>query len=147
MEGFTSESRELELEETAADELKSGEDHSQVKEEVIKEESEPSPASKSDTKADGEKAPPSESSCELNNSCDSVSLEQPLSAGDAGPLHIVEREDSPVTLDTKPNGLENGGVSGFNSDTKDPNIPHKVCHFISTHPRYFLCILCHDSAV
>lgn len=126
----------------AAAELNSGEDHSMVEEEkVIKEESELNPAAESDNKGDGEKAPPSESSCELNHSCDSVSLELQLSAADTGPLHIEEGEDSPATLDTcKPNGMENGGVSGINSDTKDLNIPHKVCHFISTHPRYFLCI-------
>lgn len=158
MESATSESRDLDAgsthssavqEETAAGmaaaELKSGEGHSQVEEEkVIKKESEPNPAAESDNKGDGEKAPPSESSYELNNSCDSVSLELQLSAADTGPLHIEEREDSPATLDTpKPNGLENGVVSGFNSDTKDLNISHKVSHFISMHPSYFLCIYSH----
>lgn len=107
----------------AGDELKSGED--QVEEEKAVREEEP-PA-ESDNK--GEKAPSSESSSELNNSCDSESLELQLSAADDIPLHIEEREDSPVHLDTpKPNGLENGEVSGLNSDTKDLSTPHKVCH-------------------
>ncbi|XP_040915745.1 bridging integrator 2a [Toxotes jaculatrix] len=104
-------------------ELKSGEDGYQVEEEkdVKEEESEPKPPAESE-KGDGEKAPASESSSELNNSCDSESLELQLSAADNGPLHIEEREDSPVTLDTpKSNGLENG----FKSDSKDPGIPHK----------------------
>lgn len=118
------------------------EENSEVGEEkVIKEEPEPKPAAESDNKGDGEKAPPSESSCELNNSCDSESLELQLSAADNGPLHIEETEDSPVTAAApKPNGLENGDVSGFNSDTKDMNIPHKVCHLISTQLRPLLCI-------
>uniref|UniRef100_A0A3Q1KGD2 BAR domain-containing protein n=1 Tax=Anabas testudineus TaxID=64144 RepID=A0A3Q1KGD2_ANATE len=115
---------------TAAAELKSGEGNGQVEEEKFtKEEPEPKPAAESESKGDGEKAPPSESSYELNNSCDSVSLELQLSAADNGVLHIEEREDSPVTLDTpKPNGLENTAVSGVNSDTNDINISHKVCH-------------------
>lgn len=94
-------------------------------EKAVKEE-EPEPPAESDNK--GEKAPPSESSSELNNSCDSESLELQLSAADDIPLHIEEREDSPVHLDApKPNGLENG----LNSDTKDLSTPHKVCHEIS----------------
>ncbi|XP_044068606.1 bridging integrator 2a [Siniperca chuatsi] len=113
---------------TAGNELKSGEDSNQVEEEkaMKEEESESKRPVESDNKGAGEKAPPSESSSELNNSCDSESLELQLSAADDGPLHIEESEDSPVDLHTpKPNGLENGEVSGFNSDTKDPSIPHK----------------------
>ncbi|KAI3357728.1 hypothetical protein L3Q82_016130 [Scortum barcoo] len=107
-----------------------GGDGSQVEEEKAKkeEESEPKKPEESHNKADGEKVPPSESSSELNNSYDSESLELQLSAADPSPLHIDEREDSPVHLDRpKPNGLENGEVSGFNSDTKDLSIPHEVC--------------------
>ncbi|CAB1414847.1 unnamed protein product [Pleuronectes platessa] len=53
-------------------------------------------------------------------------LKEMLSAADTGPLHIEEREDSPVTLSTlKSNGLENREVSGLNSDTKDLGSPHK----------------------
>ncbi|GAA6216632.1 bridging integrator 2 [Lates japonicus] len=102
--------------------LKTGEDSSEVEEEkgVKEEESEPKPPAESDSKGDGEKGPGSESSSELNNSCDSESLDLQLSAADNSPLHIEEREDSPVTVSSpKSNGLKNGEVSGFNSDTKD----------------------------
>ncbi len=119
------------------DDAAAGEDSSQGEEEKGRkeEESEPKPPAESDNKADGEKVPPSESSSELNNSRDSESLDVKPSAVDYGPLHIEEREDSPVHLNApKPNGLENGEVSGFNSDTKDPSIPHKVC-LISTQLR------------
>ncbi|GLD50325.1 bridging integrator 2 [Lates japonicus] len=73
--------------------LKTGEDSSEVEEEkgVKEEESEPKPPAESDSKGD-----------------------------DNSPLHIEEREDSPVTVSSpKSNGLKNGEVSGFNSDTKD----------------------------
>lgn len=115
----TSEPRDPSSREAAA-ELKAGEDDGEVEGEKL-EEPEPKP--------DGDKAPPSESSCELNNSCDSESLELQLAAADGGPLHIQENEDLAAP---KSNGLENGDVSGFNSDDKDLNIPHKVCHLIST---------------
>lgn len=94
------------------------------------EESEPKPPAESENKGDGEKAPPSESSSELNNSCDSESLDIQLAAAADGPLHIEEREDSPVAFNPpKPNGLENGEVS------KDLSVPHKVCRLISTQLR------------
>ncbi|XP_075947664.1 bridging integrator 2a [Anarhichas minor] len=112
----------------AGNEHKSGEDGNDVEEEkgTKEEESEAKPPAESDNKGDGRKAPPSESSCELNNSGDSESLELQLSAADDGPLHIEEREDSPVELNTlKPNGVENGEVSGLHSDTEDPSLPHK----------------------
>ncbi|KAF3697247.1 Bridging integrator 2 [Channa argus] len=111
----------------AATEPKSGEDNNQAeKEKVIKGESEPKPAAQSDNKEDGLKAPPSESSHELSNSCDSGSLELQLYAADNGPLHIEETEDSPGFLNIpKTNGLDNGGVSGLNSETKDMNIACK----------------------
>ena len=118
-----------------AKEQKSGEDSNQEEKEKGETEvtSELEPPAESDVKGDGEEAPASDSSSELNNSCDSESLELQLSAADNGPLHIEEREDSPVTLSTlKSNGLENRDVSGLNSDTKDPGSPHKVCHLIST---------------
>ncbi|XP_035513069.1 bridging integrator 2a [Morone saxatilis] len=104
---------------TARNEL--GEDGNQVEEEDKKEEeSEPKPPAESENKGDGEKAPPSESSSELNNSCDSESLDIQLAAAADGPLHIEEREDSPVAFNPpKPNGLENGEVS------KDLSVPHK----------------------
>ncbi|XP_033485329.1 bridging integrator 2a [Epinephelus lanceolatus] len=107
----------------ARNELNSGEGSNQVEEEKGRKEekSEPKPPAESENKGDGEKAPPSDSSSELNNSCDSVSLEIQLSAADDGPLHIEEDD-----LDTpKPNGLENGEVSGLKSDTKDLSIPYK----------------------
>nr|XP_019960246.1 PREDICTED: bridging integrator 2 [Paralichthys olivaceus] len=109
-------------------EQKSGEDSSRVQEEKGEKEtvSELEPPAESDGKGDGEEAPASDSSSELNNSCDSESLELQLSAADNGPLHIEEREDSPVNLNTlKSNGLENGDVSGLDSDTKDLSFPPK----------------------
>ncbi|KAE8292868.1 Bridging integrator 2 [Larimichthys crocea] len=104
---------------TAGNEL--GEDSSQVEEEkkgLKEEESEPKPAAESDNKGDGEKAPPSESSSELNNSCDSESIDEQLSAADNGPLHIEEGEDNPADFSA---GLENGKVS----EVKELSIPHK----------------------
>lgn len=102
-------------------------DSNQAEEEKKEEEAEP-PA-ESDNKADEEVAP-SESSCEMNNSCDSESLELQLSAvTDNGPLHIDESDDSPEEPNIpKENGPENGNVSGFN----DLSIPHKVCDLIRT---------------
>lgn len=102
-------------------------DSNQAEEEKKEEEAEP-PA-ESDNKAD-EEAAPSESSCELNNSCDSESLELQLSAvTDNGLLHIDESDDSPEEPNSpKENGPENGKVSGF----KDLSIPNKVCDLIRT---------------
>lgn len=131
----------------------SREDSNQVEEEkgMKEEESGPKPPAESDHKGDGEKAP-SESSSELNNSCDSESLELQLSAADNGPLHIEETEDTAADLETpKPNGLENGEVSEF----KDPSVAHKVCHLISTQLRdgdadllcVFTIVFSHDSPV
>ncbi|XP_058498587.1 bridging integrator 2a [Solea solea] len=78
------------------------------------------PPTECDGKGNGRKAPASDSSSELNNSYESESLDLQLSPADNGPLHIEEREDSPVILNSpKSNGLENGEVSGFNTDTKD----------------------------
>lgn len=109
---------------TSGNKSKTGGGSSQAEEEKGLSEEEPKPPAESDNKEDGKKAPASESSSELNNSYDSESLDLQLSAADNSPLHIEERDDSPVTLDApKPNGLENGGVSGFNSDTKD--VSHK----------------------
>ncbi|XP_041860173.1 bridging integrator 2a [Melanotaenia boesemani] len=103
---------------TTKNELNPGGDSSQAEEEKgLKE---------SDNKGDGEKAPPSESSSELNNSFESESLDLQLSAVDSSVLHIEEEDDCHETLDTpKANGLENGNVSGLNSDSKDLSIPHK----------------------
>lgn len=109
-------------------EVKSGEDINIVEEEnVVKEEmSESEPPAGSVDKGNGRKGPASDSSSELNNSYESESLDLQLSAADNGPLHIEEREDSPVILDnSKSNSLENGDVSGFNTDTKDLSVPHK----------------------
>ncbi|XP_013871704.1 bridging integrator 2a [Austrofundulus limnaeus] len=99
---------------TSGNELKSEEDSSRAEGETgLKETKE--------EEKDGEKAPPSESSSELNGSCDSVSLELQLSAAHSGPLHI-EEDDSTVTPDpAKPNGL----VSGLNPDPKDLSTPQK----------------------
>ncbi|XP_034733652.1 bridging integrator 2a [Etheostoma cragini] len=111
----------------AENQLKSGEDSSQVEEEKGLDEEEPTPPAGSDNKGDGEKAPKSDSSSELNNSCDSLSLELQLSAAVDGPLHIEEREEDTLLVRNapKPNGLENGDVSGLTSDPKDLSLPHK----------------------
>uniref|UniRef100_A0A3B3XS54 BAR domain-containing protein n=1 Tax=Poecilia mexicana TaxID=48701 RepID=A0A3B3XS54_9TELE len=82
-------------------------------------------------KKDGEKAPPSESSSELNNSCESESLELQLSAAQSETLHIEEEEEeeeeTSATLDSqKANGLKNGDVGALNSDTSNLRIPQKV---------------------
>lgn len=115
---ITSSSAEEEAGGAAANQ--SGGDSSQVEEEKGAKEEESEPPAESDNNGDGEKAP-SESSCELNISCDSVSLDLQLSAAD-GPLHIEEGDDSPADLNTsKPNGLENGEVSGM----KELSISHK----------------------
>ncbi|XP_029362764.1 bridging integrator 2a isoform X2 [Echeneis naucrates] len=122
------ESRHSEINSSPAqEELKSGEDSSQVEEEkAVKDKEEPDlkPPAGSDENGDDVNILRSDSSSELNNSCDSESLELKLSALDNSPLHIEEREDSPVTFDTpKANRLENGELSGFSS--KDLSIPHK----------------------
>uniref|UniRef100_A0A3Q3XHP7 BAR domain-containing protein n=1 Tax=Mola mola TaxID=94237 RepID=A0A3Q3XHP7_MOLML len=91
------------------------------------EEEECQPPAEPDNKGDGEKAPASESSSELNNSCDSESLELQLSAVDDIPLHIDESDNNPSELDgPKGNGLENGEVSGL----RDLSISRKVCVLI-----------------
>ncbi|KAM4563198.1 bridging integrator 2a [Odontesthes bonariensis] len=100
----------------SGEELKSGEESNPAEKEKGSKEH--------NNKGDDEKASPSESSSELNDSFESESLE--LSAVGNDTLHIEEEDDGPANLDTaKANGLENGGVSGFNSDTKDLNIPQK----------------------
>lgn len=111
----------------------SGEDGNRVEEEKGVKEGGSEPPAKPHNQRHGEKATPSESSSELNNSRDSVSLELQLSAADDGPLYIEEDDDDDddnrVDLNNpKHNGLENGEVSGF----KDLSIPHKVCHSIGT---------------
>ncbi|XP_068608480.1 bridging integrator 2a [Brachionichthys hirsutus] len=112
----------------------SGEDGNKVEEEKVINEEEPEakpPAGSDDKgdnqgadqgadKGDGENPAPSDSSSELNNSCDSESLELQLSAADGVQLHIEESEDSmDEVTPPKPNGLENGGVSGA-SDLSGP---------------------------
>ncbi|XP_015236573.1 PREDICTED: bridging integrator 2-like [Cyprinodon variegatus] len=103
---------------TSGTEEKSEKGSSQVEEEKSSKEIE--------DKKDEEKVPPSESSSELNNSCESVSLDLQLSAAQSGTLHVEEEEDNPATLDSqKANGLENGDVGGLNSDPSDLSSPHK----------------------
>ncbi|XP_060913881.1 bridging integrator 2a [Labrus mixtus] len=121
----SSPSQEDSAEGAAGSKPRSGEESGQVEEKDEKEE-ESEPPGESDNQGDGAKAPPSDSSSELNNSCDSESLDMQLSAAGVGALHIEEREDSPVHLESlKANGLENGEVSGFDSDIKDLSGPHK----------------------
>ncbi|XP_030589672.1 bridging integrator 2a [Archocentrus centrarchus] len=106
--------------------LKSGDNSNQAEDEKGLKEEESKPPAESENKGDGKKDLPSASSSELNNSCESDSLELQLSAADNGPLHIEEADDSPVTLHSpKLNGLENGDTSGLNSEAKDPSTPHK----------------------
>ncbi len=146
-EGSThSEIHSVSAEEEAAAETAgnvAGEDSQQVEGEKAtkKEESKSQPPAESDNKEADEKAAPSESSSELNNSYESESLELQLCAAGNSTLHIEETEDSSVDLNTsKPNGLENGEVSGPN----DVSSPHKVCHLMSTQLRNgdadFLCV-------
>ncbi|KAM4736937.1 bridging integrator 2a [Anableps anableps] len=116
-ENQSSEAQEEAVAGTSGKEQKSGEGSSQVEGEKTSKEVE--------DKKDGEKAPPSESSSELNNSCESESLQ--LSAAHSGTLHIEEEEDdTPATLDSqKANGLKNGDIGGLNADTNDLCIPRK----------------------
>uniref|UniRef100_A0A672FCZ7 Bridging integrator 2a n=1 Tax=Salarias fasciatus TaxID=181472 RepID=A0A672FCZ7_SALFA len=114
--------------ETSGD--KPEEDSSQTeKDEALKE-----PPAEPGSQEGSKKAPPSDSSSELNNSCDSESLN--LSGADNGPLHIEEEEedgDDPESPDlTKPSRQGNGDVSVLSSDDKDSSPPHKVCHLILT---------------
>lgn len=117
---------------SAEEETPSKGDSNQVEEEKETREEESEDPAESDKKVNSEKAPASDSSSELDNSCDSESLDLQLSAVDVGPLHIEEEDDSESDLN-KPqqNGLENGEVSGM----KDLRIPHKVRHLISTQLR------------
>ncbi|XP_017274733.1 bridging integrator 2a [Kryptolebias marmoratus] len=71
------------------------------------------------SKKDGGRAPPSESSSELNVSCDSESLDLQLSAAHSGPLHI--EEDDPA----KPSALENGVVDGSVPEPRELSTPRK----------------------
>ncbi|XP_029973651.1 bridging integrator 2a [Salarias fasciatus] len=107
--------------ETSGD--KPEEDSSQTeKDEALKE-----PPAEPGSQEGSKKAPPSDSSSELNNSCDSESLN--LSGADNGPLHIEEEEedgDDPESPDlTKPSRQGNGDVSVLSSDDKDSSPPHK----------------------
>uniref|UniRef100_A0A3Q3MMF0 Bridging integrator 2a n=1 Tax=Labrus bergylta TaxID=56723 RepID=A0A3Q3MMF0_9LABR len=124
----SSPSQEDSAEGAAGSKLRSGQESSQVEEKDEKEE-ESEPPGESDNQGDGAKAPPSDSSSELNNSCDSESLDMQLSAANVGALHIEERED---LESLKANGLENGEVSGFDSDIKDLSSPHKVRYLTHT---------------
>lgn len=104
----------------------SGQDSSQV-EDKAEEKEEEVPAESENTEeeaAEQKKAPHSESSSEVDPSCDSVSLELQLSAADHSPLHIEEEERAPDT--PKTNGLENGEVSGLSASLKDGGVeqPH-----------------------
>ncbi|KAM7411346.1 hypothetical protein PAMA_021370 [Pampus argenteus] len=106
---------------TSGNKLRPDEDSNQVEEEksLKEEESEPKLPAESDNKRCAEKAQQSESNSQMNNSFDSESLEHQLSAEDNGPLHIEEREDSPVTFNTpKLTRLENGEASGCNADAQ-----------------------------
>ncbi|XP_019721412.1 bridging integrator 2a [Hippocampus comes] len=64
-----------------------------------------------------EDASPSESSGELNNSCDSDSLELQLTGGDNGSLHVDDVGNSHGA--PKANGLENGDVPALNTEEVD----------------------------
>uniref|UniRef100_A0A3Q2ZVV7 Bridging integrator 2a n=1 Tax=Kryptolebias marmoratus TaxID=37003 RepID=A0A3Q2ZVV7_KRYMA len=92
------------------------------------------------SKKDGGRAPPSESSSELNVSCDSESLDLQLSAAHSGPLHI--EEDDPA----KPSALENGVVDGSVPEPRELSTPRKVRFPTSTQPgaqrRRSLCNSC-----
>nr|XP_040049465.1 bridging integrator 2a [Gasterosteus aculeatus aculeatus]XP_040049466.1 bridging integrator 2a [Gasterosteus aculeatus aculeatus]XP_040049468.1 bridging integrator 2a [Gasterosteus aculeatus aculeatus] len=86
----------------------------------------PKPHAGSGNHGESGKTPPSESSCELNNSVGSESSELQLSAADNGPLHIDEGEDgSPGGGTPEPRAVENSEASGLHSDTQGPGLPHK----------------------
>ncbi|XP_028308271.1 bridging integrator 2a [Gouania willdenowi] len=75
----------------------------------------------------GEKALQSDSSSELNQSCDSESLEMQLSAVDT--LHIDEDEDQSLTElhhTHRSEVMENGDVSALSSDITDQALPLKA---------------------
>lgn len=92
----------------------------------------PKPHAGSGNHGESGKTPPSESSCELNNSVGSESSELQLSAADNGPLHIDEGEDgSPGGGTPEPRAVENSEASGLHSDTQGPGLPHKVCGLAS----------------
>lgn len=91
-------------------------DKAEKKEEEVSAESENTKKEEEEVVEEGEKAPPSASSSEVELSCDSVSLEQQLSAADHSPLHIEEEERATET--PKTNGLENGEVSGLSTSLK-----------------------------
>ncbi|XP_053173976.1 bridging integrator 2a [Scomber japonicus] len=101
-------------------ELKPEEGSSHVDEEKGLKNEESEPPAESDNERGAEKAAESGSRFELKNSSDSGSLELKHSAVDNGPLHIEESEDTP-----KPNGLDNGEVSGCNSDAQELDVPQK----------------------
>lgn len=109
--------------------LKSKEDTKQEEKSVKEEVPEIEPPAESDDKGEGERAAVSESSSELNNSCDSESLDLKLSAAVSDTLHI-EETDGESSDGLKSSRLENGDVSGLNSDTSD--LRDKVHRFIST---------------
>ncbi|XP_008317356.1 bridging integrator 2a [Cynoglossus semilaevis] len=98
--------------------LKSKEDTKQEEKSVKEEVPEIEPPAESDDKGEGERAAVSESSSELNNSCDSESLDLKLSAAVSDTLHI-EETDGESSDGLKSSRLENGDVSGLNSDTSD----------------------------
>lgn len=104
----------------------SDKDSSQVEDKAEEKEEEVPATSENTEEEAGEqkKAPHSESSSEVDQSCDSVSLELQLSAADHSPLHIEEEERAPDT--PKTNGLENGEVSGLSTSLKDVEVeqPH-----------------------
>ncbi|KAM4610625.1 bridging integrator 2a [Polymixia lowei] len=111
----------------AGEELKSEEDRDRGEEEkpVKGGESEPSSdqhSISSDHKGEAGNPQQSESSSELNNSYDSESLDLQLSSVVSESLYIEEKMESPPVLETPlSNGLENGDISGLDSDTKGLN--------------------------
>lgn len=81
-------------------------------------------ASQAPAESDEEEDGDSESSSEMDRQSDSESLDQKLSAGDGGPLHIEESDNSQQDLSNpKENGLEKVAVSGL----KDLSVSAKVC--------------------
>ncbi|XP_037336598.2 bridging integrator 2a [Pungitius pungitius] len=133
---FTSESKELDAgsslgeiyspdaqkDAAAGNGPESGRDSNDVEEVEAKAVKEEAPGDQGES----EKTQPSESSCELNHSVDSESLELQLSAAGNGPLHIEEGEDGSLGGGTpKPNAVESSEASGSHSDTQDLGLPHK----------------------
>nr|XP_057908398.1 bridging integrator 2a [Doryrhamphus excisus] len=116
-ETYVSDLQEEAPAEAALQEEAEEEEKKEKKDEEEEEEEVEAPKVEEEAEKKSEDAAETESSCELNSSCDSESLEQQLTAGaDTPPPRLHESDLSQESL--KVNGLENGDVSaGFHADS------------------------------